>query len=176
MLGSTSPARRDASRRLGVSVLAALLPLTVAGLALAAPASAGPPTAVPVSCEAVLVDTGVGDAFGAGHTYHLRAWTGTYQSVGSDLCDGMTYVLPSHVEVTPGAGAVQGHDQYVLDKVDGGWIGDYVQQWAYPDANTYGREVAHGYGALAGWQLRTLLVERLDGSIIETGYAFPPAS
>lgn len=156
-------------------ILAATLALAVLSLG-AAPASAAPPQAVALTCQAVLVDTTTESDFVAGHTYHMRGWTGIYDSTGSPLCTGTTYVFPSHVEVSMGLGAVQGQDQYVLSGIDGGWLGTYVQHWAYPDANTYGMEIAHGYGALAGWELRTHLVEYFDGTIIETGYAFPPGS
>ncbi|HEX8939922.1 MAG TPA: hypothetical protein VF763_07130 [Candidatus Limnocylindrales bacterium] len=159
----------------GRLMLAATFPLAVL-LVGAVPAAAAPPTAVPVACEARLADADAASAFVAGQTFHLRGWTGTYASTGSLLCTGTTYVFPSHVDVSMGLGVVQGGDQYVLSGIDGGWLGTYVQHWAYPEANTYGIEIARGYGALEGWQLRTHLVEYFDGTIIETGYAFPPGS
>ena len=156
-------------------VLAATLALAVLSLG-AAPASAAPPQAVAVTCQSALIDTNVDSGFVAGPTYHLRGWVGTYASTGSPLCMGTVYVFPSHVDVSMGLGVVQGRDQYVLSGIDGGWLGTYVQHWAYPDAITYGNGIAHGYRALAGWQLRTSLVEAYDGTITETGYAFPPGS
>jgi hypothetical protein len=111
----------------------------------------------------------------AGPTEHIRGWTATYTATGDPLCAGTVEVV-ANIEFSAGLGNVQGTVVYILASGQGGWTGTFSQVWAFPNALTYGREVASGYGDLAGWQLRAILNEAFDNTITETDYAFEPGA
>lgn len=118
--------------------------------------------------------SGVLKGWDAGPTSHIRGWTATYQSTGDALCAGTVEVVAS-IEMDPGIGGLQGTFVYRLAGIEGGWSGTFTQVWAFDKGQlTYGREVAKGFGALEGWQLRGVLNELFDGTIVETDEVFVP--
>ena len=159
-----------------VSVCASVL---LVGLVAATPAAAlgaGGPAHVAFVCTSPAPDvSGVVKDWAAGRTEHIRGWTATYTSTGDPLCAGIVSIV-ANIEVTPGRGGIEGTVVYDLAGVDGGWTGTFHQVWAFPSELTSGREVARGFGALAGWQLRAVLSEALDGTITETDEAFAPGA
>jgi hypothetical protein len=110
----------------------------------------------------------------AGITSHLRGWTASYVATGDPLCAGTVEVVAGF-EMNNGIGGLRGTVVYHLAGIDGGWSGTFEQVWAFDKGQlTYGREVATGFGALAGWQLRGILNETFDQTIVETDEVFVP--
>jgi hypothetical protein len=156
---------------------AVLAAIVVAGLVATPTLAAGrsPGSTTIVACTSPAPDvSGVMKVWDAGRTTHIRGWTASYTATGDTLCAGTVEVVAG-IEVTNGVGGLRGTVVYRLAGIDGGWIGTFEQVWAYGRGQlTYGREIATGFGALAGWQLRGTLNEAFDGTIVEIDEVFAP--
>jgi hypothetical protein len=151
-----------AASALAASVVAA--PVTAAG--------SGPGRQTVVCVSPAPIVSSIDKFREAGQTIHLRGWTASYTSSGDPLCAGHVEVV-ANLEISHGIGGIQGTVVYRLTGIDGGWVGTFEQVWA-KDQLTYGREVARGFGALEGWQLRAVLDETFEQVITETDEIFAP--
>jgi hypothetical protein len=155
-------------RLLAAALIAALL---AAGSATEAAAA---PVRTAFTCTEVIVGQPSQEVgWPAGRTFHIRGWTAVYDTIGDPLCAGRIFVV-ADIDITSGRGGIRGTATYVLDGVHGGWVATFQQTWDYPVQLTEGTVVGFGYGDLAGWQLRSRLVEGFDQVITETGLAWSP--
>jgi len=165
-------------RFLAILALAGLLSVLVA-----APATART-TKIPFACaEHQLEITSDGTAWVTEDlVLHVRGWTATYHNTGDALCAGFGYpVVDFDLSLVTSEGVLWGTNHYVLDAYDGGydftWHATFIADDPLaPDATDIwtGRYVGHGYGEMAGWQVRGRIVERTHVLVDEIGYAFLP--
>jgi hypothetical protein len=161
-------------RRLAAVVaMTILISGLVAGPALGA--GRAPDSRVTAVCTSPApVISGIARAWDAGRTSHVRGWTASYDATGDPLCAGTVEVVAG-IEMSAGIAGLRGTVVYRLSGIDGGWTGRFEQTWAFDQGLlTYGREVATGFGELAGWQLRATLSEAFDGTITEIDEVFVP--
>ena len=160
-------------RLTGAFVVAALVASVVAVPVTAAGGSPGDRTvALCVSPAPEMTD--LKKIWDAGPTSHWRGWVATYTAVGDPLCAGTVEVVAG-LDMSMGSGGIRGTVVYRLSAIDGGWIGTFEQVWAFDKGQlTSGREVARGFGALEGWQLRGVLDESIGFVITETVLVFAP--
>jgi hypothetical protein len=108
--------------------------------------------------------------------YHARGETAVYRDLGSPYCQGYNYATVNvNLDLLTGEGMVIVFAHRELDAFVGGWdaklvahftpLGEYI--WV-------GEVVGHGYGDLAGYQIRSTVVEPTHETAIEDGFVFLP--
>ncbi|OGO55870.1 MAG: hypothetical protein A2V85_11830 [Chloroflexi bacterium RBG_16_72_14] len=156
----------------------ALVAAGVIAAGIAAPTALATTTRIPVSCvETMLTEwTGGREWVDEDLVYHSRNRTADYRDVGDVLCTGINHATVSvNLDLVTGEGVVTATGHLVLTGIDGGWNGRLVAHFTpggpYIWEGTY---LAHGFGALEGYQSRGTVVEPTHaGTIIDTVVFLP---
>lgn len=109
--------------------------------------------------------------------YHVRGGTATYVDVGSPYCAGLNTATVElvNLDVMTGNGIVMVSGHRELSAFDGGWDAMLLAHFT-PDGPYIweGQVVGHGYGALEGYQYRSVVYETSHETVIEDGFVFLP--
>ena len=145
-------------------------------LALAAPTRATT-TRIPVSLDEPLIEVIAWSDTWGDTVQQARGYEASYAvDFGGDIGAGVATVRANYsMNLTTGHGTLWG--TIVYDLGDGGFTGTFTGKWVWSeDAVWVGRTVSHGFGDLAGWQLRTQIVEIAHELVTEEGFIFMPGS
>jgi hypothetical protein len=155
----------------------ALALVALVGGVMAAPV-AGTTTRIPTLCEEHLMTswTVPREWVDEDMVLHIRGETATYHVTGDEYCAGTNEpVVDLNVDLATGQGTVVAKGHFTLDAFDGGWDGTLVAHLTPGGPYIWeGEFVGNGWGVLAGWQMRSHLVEVTHELILDDGFVFKP--
>jgi hypothetical protein len=159
--------------------LLAILGVAALTVAMVVTPAAARTTRIAIHCDETRISEWIGgrEWVDEDFVYHVRGGTATYVDVGSPYCAGTNTATVEvvNLDLATGEGIVLVSGHRELSAFDGGWDAKLLAHFTPGGPYIWeGQVVGHGFGAMAGFEYRSDIVETTHEVTIEDGYVFLP--